>query len=70
MTGPLLVIEVLCAGREAVEFGWRDGLEISEGIPCMSVLEKRPLDHVYRGSQMYPSCKVMKTQLKVDVVYI
>ena len=31
-TGPLVVVGVLCAGREAVEFGWRDGLEISEDI--------------------------------------
>ena len=31
-TGPLVVLGMLCAGREAVEFGWRDGLGISEAI--------------------------------------
>ena len=31
-TGPLVVMAMLCAGREALEFGWSDGLESSEDM--------------------------------------
>lgn len=34
-TGPLAAMEMLCVGREALEFGWSDGLESSEDMAGM-----------------------------------